>query len=435
MNRVIKNASWIIVCRVVQSVLGMVVSMISARYLGPSNFGLLNYAISVVAFVIPVMKLGISSVLVQEFVNNPEKEGETLGTSIVLNLLSGVVCIVGANLFVMIANAGERDTIAVCALYSSILIFQAFEVINYWFQAKLLAKISSIIAFIAYSAVSAYKLYLLITHKSIYWFSVANTLDFLLIAIGLMCAYKRMGTQKLGFSWKRARKLVSVGKYYIIADLMVTVFAQTDRIMLKSMIDNAASGYYSAAINCAAMTQFIFVAIIDSMRPIIYEAKNESEEAFELNMSRLFSLVIYLSLIQSGAMTVFAPLIVRFLYGGAYSATVSALQIVVWYTTFSYLGGARNIWILAQDKQKYLWQINLCGALANVGLNALLIPIMGVNGAAVASLATQFFTNVVTGYIFRPISGINALLKRGFDPRFFVENVRLVIDMLRKRAA
>ena len=49
-NKVVKNASWIIVCKIIQSALGLVVTMLSARFLGPSGYGLINYAASIVAF-------------------------------------------------------------------------------------------------------------------------------------------------------------------------------------------------------------------------------------------------------------------------------------------------------------------------------------------------------------------------------------------------
>lgn len=432
MNKVIKNASWIIICRVIQALLALIISMITARYLGPSNYGLLNYIISIVAFVLPVMKLGITSILVQEFISEPEKEGETLGTSLVLCFISAIVCIIGVNLFVRLSNAGEYDTIIVCALYSSILIFQVFEMINYWFQAKLLAKYSSIVALIAYVIVSIYKIYLLITQKNIYWFSVANTLDYLFIAVGLLYIYKQKSTQKLCFNTEKAMKLLSTSKYYIISDLMVVIFAQTDRVMLKAMINNEATGYYSAAITCAGMSQFVFAAIIDSMRPTIFEKKKTSEEMYMLNLVRLFSIITYLSLAQSVVMTLLAPIIIQLLYGVQYLESVSALQIVVWYTTFSYLGSARNIWILAEGKQKYLWKINLFGAFVNVILNALLIPFIGVNGAALASLITQFLTNIVTGYIFSPIRGVNFFILQGFNPKQFINVIYTIFLQIKK---
>ena len=433
MNKTLKNASWIIICRVVQAILALIISMITARYLGPSNFGLLNYAISVVAFVLPLMKLGISSILVQEFVVDPDHEGETLGTSLTLGFISALLCVGGVNAFACLTNAGETDTIIVCALYSTILVFQVFEFINYWFQRKLAAKYSSIIALIAYVVVSAYKVFLLVTNKSIYWFAIANTIDYLIIAIGLYFMYIKMGGQKLKFSWSKAKRLLSIGKYYVISDLRVVVFAQTDRIMLKMMMNNAATGYYSAAVTCAGMTQFVFGAIIDSMRPTIFEKKRESEEGYRLNLSRLFSVITYLSLIQSLFMTILAPIIIQLLYGPKFNDSIMALQIVVWYTTFSYLGSARNIWILAEKKQKYLWQINLFGALANILLNALLIPIIGVNGAAFASLITQFLTNVVTGFIFPPLRGVNKFLLKGFNPLFFIQNISRVFQLIKNK--
>ena len=205
---------------------------------------------------------------------------------------------------------------------------------------------------------------------------------------------------------------------------MIVIFAQTDRVMLKAMIDNTATGYYSAAINCAGMTQFVFAAIIDSMRPMIFEGKKRSDDSYKRDLTLLFSIIIYLSLTQSIAMTLLAPLIINILYGADYAAAVPALQIVVWYTTFSYIGSARNIWILSEGKQKYLWRINLFGAVANVLLNAVLIPFLGVNGAALASLITQFMTNVVTGFIFAPIRGVNALILRGTDPRVLINALK-----------
>ena len=71
-----------------------------------------------------------------------------------------------------------------------------------------------------------------------------------------------------------------------------------------------------------------------------------------------------------------------------------------------------------------LWKINLTGAVANVLLNAVLIPRWGAVGAAFASLVTQFFTNFILGFLFRPIRENNRLMLTGIDPRFLVRMVR-----------
>ncbi len=408
---------WIVMCKVVQSLLGMVVSMISARYLGPSNYGLISYAASIAAFVLPIVQLGFRSTLVREIIDHPDDEGEIMGTSLFFNVLSSLACIVGICTFVHFNSPDEPTTLLVCALYSTCLIAQALEMIIYWYQAKMIAQYTSLTGLGAYIIMTAYKVYLLITEKSIYWFAVSHALDYFCIAIVLILFYFKLSNQKLKVSWKRFRLMFSGSKFFIISSLMVTVFAQTDKIMLKSMMSDESVGIYSAAITCAGMTSFVFAAIIDSFRPSVFENKRKSKEAYENSLVSCYSVVIYLSLAQSLVCTLFAQLIIRVLYGADYSASARVLSLVVWYTTFSYLGPIRNIWILAENKERYLWMINLSGALTNVVLNALLIPVMGVMGAALASLITQIFTNVIIGFILKPIRYNNYLMLRGCNPK------------------
>ena len=426
-NKVIQNASWIIVCKVIQSALGFVISMLTARYLGPSNYGLINYAASVVAFVIPIMQLGLNNILVQEIVNAPEEEGEILGTALCMSFLSSLLCTVGTISFAMIANRGESDTILVVALYSILLVCQSFELIQYWFQAKLLSKYTSITMLAAYLVVSAYRIYLLATSKSVFWFAVSNAFDYFIIAVAYLLIYRKVGRQPLKVSRAMMPRLFNKGKYYILSNMMVAIFAQTDNIMLKFMGNAAATGYYSAAITCAGLTSFVFAAIIDSARPSILEAKKYSQEAYEHDLSGLYSVIIYLSLLQSLFMTVFARPIITILYGSEYRPSIMALQIVVWYTTFSYMGSVRNIWMLSEGKQAHLWKINLAGALTNVVLNLILIPPYGIYGAAIASLITQFFTNVIVSFIFAPIRGNNKLMLAGIHPKRLMEVLRKVV--------
>ena len=425
-NKVVKNASWIIGCRVIQAVLALILSMLTARFLGPSNFGVINYAASLVAFITPLMHLGITNVIVREIVDNPDNEGEILGSAICCCSLSAVLSILGLAVFVFFANASEKETIIVCILYSILLLCQAFEITQYWFQAKLKSKYSSIIMLIAYFVTSIYKIALLILQKNVYWFAISNALDYFLIAIGLFIVYKKLGGQKLSFSPTFAKKLLRTGKYYIISSMMVTIFAQTDKIMLKFMLDSESVGFYSAAVACAGMTSFLFSAIIDSFRPVIFENKNKDKYLYLSNLKLLYGIIIFVSLLQSIVMTLFANLIIKILYGQQYLNAIPALQVVVWYTTFSYLGSVRNVWILAENKQKYLWIINLSGALLNVILNFILIPVWGIVGAAVASLITQIFTNVIIGFIIKAIRENNKIMFQSL-------NIRKLLKMLNSK--
>lgn len=428
MNKVAKNATWIIACRIVQAVFALIINMLTARYLGPSNFGLITYASSLVAFVVPVMQLGYGNILVQEVVNAPEREGKTLGTSMFLSVCSSVCCMIGVTAFAFVTDYDEPVTVIVCLLYSLMLIFRALDLIQYWFQAKYLSKYTSIVSLCAYLVVSAYKVFLLVTAKNVYWFAVSNAFDYALISIASIVIYRKLGGQKLSFSMELGKEMFSRSKHYIVSGMMVTIFAQTDKIMIKLMIDEAATGYYGAAVACAGMTSFVFTAIIDSFRPSIFEGLKIGEEVFEQRLTILYSIIIYSSLAQSVVMTAAASLIIRILYGAAYGPAVGALQIIVWYTTFSYIGSVRNIWILANYKQRYLWIINLMGALTNIVLNAVLIPLIGIYGAAAASLITQIFTNVIVGYILRPILPNNQIMIRSIDPRFLKAAAAMLLN-------
>lgn len=423
-NKVVKNAAWIIMCRIVQAVLSLIVTMLTARYLAPKGYGLINYAASLVAFVTPIMKLGLDSILVQAFVNKPDESGKLMGTTFVMSLASSVLCILGVIGFAIVANAGDRTTILVCALYSISLFFQALELVQYYFQAQLKSKYISIIGLIAYFLVSAYKIFLLIAKSSIYWFAISHALDYLIISFLLIRIFCKISGQKLRFSFATAKGLFANSKYYIISNLMVVIFATTDKIMINLMLGATQTGYYSAAVACASMTAFVFSAIIDSFRPVIFESKKANNNEFEGNVAKLYSIIIYLSLIQSVIIATFSPLIINILYGVDYATSVDALRIIVWYTTFAYLGSVRNIWILAEGHQKYLWIINLSGALVNVLLNLVFIPKWGINGAAFASLITQIFTNIIISFVIKLLRPNGVLMLKGLNPKTLFSMIR-----------
>ena len=426
-SKVARNASWIIGCKLVQSILGFVLNMLTARFLGKSSFGDISYAMAVVSFVVPLMRLGFGNIMVQEIVQNPEREGKAMGTGVFLNLVSAFACIAGVTAFAFVANPGETETVIICALYGIKLIFEATDLMSYWYQAKLMAKYSSVISLIVHFVVLGYKIYLLVSLKSVYWFAVSSALEYCLCSVGMYIIYHFKKTQKLSISLKLGKELIDKGKHYILSSMMVMIFAETDKIMLKGLIDSSATALYSTATILAGATGFFFAAIIDSFRPWIFEVQKTNEELFKERLRMLYSFIIYISLLQSIVMTLFAKPIVLLTYGEQYYDSIGALQIVVWYTTFSYLGSVRNIWILANNKQKYLWVINLFGAGANVILNVTLIPFLGIYGAAIASLVTQIFTNVIVGYILKPIRPNNAIMVSSLNPNCCIEAFRKLL--------
>lgn len=427
LSKTVKNASWIIICKLLQSVLNLVIGMITARYLGPSNYGLINYAASITAFFVPLMRLGLTSTLVREFVSDPQNEGGILGTSLVLNIVSSIASIIGISTFSMLAHRNEPETIVVCILYSFTLLFQAAEMSQYWFQAKLLSKFPSVASLAAYVVVSIYKIYILISDKSVYWFSVTHVIEACIVAIVLMLIYRRISHQKLTFSFSLARKLLSASKYYIISGMAVTILQNTDRFMLKMMITDESTGYYSVAATCAGMFAFVYTAIIDSMRPQILQQKSVSNEKYEEYLSILYAVLFYTSLIQGVVTTVFADIIVNLLYGAEYLPAVNALRISVWVNAFAYFGSVVSIWILGEGNDKIIVWMGLFGAACNVILNLLLIPRFGASGAAMASLLAQILKNICFCMVNKSLRRTVVIMLNGINPRFAITQIRKMI--------
>ncbi len=426
------NAKWIIGCKVVQALLQFAVGILIARYLGPQNNGVLKYAASIIAFALPLMKLGFDATLVNELVSEPHKEREIMGTSITLNVIMSFFCIGGTTLFAFIVNFGERETILVCFLTSISILFAAVEMIQYWFQYKLLSKYSSLVMLGSYVILTVYKVFLLITEKSVYWFALSNSLDFGIIGFALIGIYVKQGGG-FSFSLGRAKSMLANSKHYILAALMVVVIQNTDHIMITNMVSEAENGFYSAAITCATIAQFVYLAIIDSFRPLILQNKKDGSPEYEKNVTRLYSITLYLAFAQCVIMTVFAKLIIWILYGNDYAAAAPLLQILIWYYIFSVMGSVRNVWILAEGKQKYLWIINLSGALTNVVLNVLLIPYFKASGAAFASFVTQLFTNFILGFIMKPMRENNKLILKSLNPKFFFGESKKIIKTIVKK--
>ena len=427
-RKVINNAKWIIMCKIAQSLIQFVVGLLSARYLGPSNYGLINYAASVTAFFMPLMRLGMDATLVQEYGNRPDQEGRVLGTALVMNLLSAFACVICMTGFVAVANRGEITTILVCCLYSTALIFHAVEMVQYWFQAKLLSKHSSLAMLCAHVVVSAYKIWLLATNKSVYWFALSHSVEYFAISVLLVVAFRRNSNQKMTFSWAMARELFGKSKHYIIALLMIVVYGKTGNILLTLIHNETENGYFATAVTCTCIAVFVFDAIVDTARPVILESKKNAREDFEKNVSRVYALTTWLSIAQSVFFTLFAGIVVKILYGDAYLPAVGVLRILTWQGAFSYMGAVRNIWILAEEKHHLMFALNLIGAVVNVACNLVLIPYFGAYGAAVASLITQIFTNFILGFLWKPLRENNRLLVQGLDPRLLLDMAKLLIQ-------
>lgn len=416
-SREVKNASWLIGGRIAQMGLSLVIGIFTRRYLGPANHGLIDYGAAYVAFFSALCNLGLNSVIIKDFVDHPEEQGEAIGSALVMRLVSSLLSFCMILGITSLVDSGEPLTIAVVALCSLGSVFHIFDIFHYWFQFRYQSKITSVTIFFAYCITAVYKIILLVLQKDVRWFALATSIDYIAVAVFLLSAYRQHAGPKLKFSLGKAKALLGVSYHYILSSMMVAVYGQTDKLMLKGILDEREVAYYATATSVCAMWTFVLQAIIDSLYPTILRLSSGDKEAFNRKNKQLYAIVFYVSCFVSLCFVLFGDWGICLLYGTAYAPAGLPLKIVTWYTAFSYLGVARNAWIISEGKQRYLKYMYLGAAVLNVILNCILIPPAGAAGAALASLITQIFTSMILPCFFREMRGnaklmVDAILLR-----------------------
>lgn len=394
-HRFLKNTGWLIFDKILHMAMSLIVTGAVARYLGDHDYGIINYGLSFVNIFTIVTKLGIDSIIVNELVKNRDKEGEIIGTTIGLRMISSLLSLIITYIFVWVLNPSQGIVIIVTMIESMALLGLAVDTLDFYFQSKLLSKYSALARTFSYPLVCLYRVAMVLLKADLQWFGWATVFDAVFIAVFLLIFYKKNQGPKLRFSWAMGKYLLSHGKHFILANLLVTVYTQMDRLMLGSMAGQDQVGIYSAAMTISNLWICIPNALIDSARPLIMELKaNNQEEFYQKRWRQLYAGVIWISILAGLFFTIFSSLVVWIIYGKAYEASVSVLMILIWSRLFSLLGVLRSTWMLCEGQEKYVKYFIGLGAVTNVVLNSILIPIMGADGAAIATLITEISSSL-----------------------------------------
>lgn len=400
-NKIFSNVSWIIIGKIFQMIISLLVGMLTARYLGPTNYGIIGYVTSFITFITAFCTLGLNNIIIKELIDNKDKQGEIVWTCTVMKFIASLISTILLNIVIMIIHNGNREMILITILSSISVLFNSTDTINYWYQSKLEAKKISIISTIAYAISSIYKVLVIFLNKDVVWVAFATTFDAIIIALVLLFMYKRDKGQKFIFSIETAKNLFKQSYHFILSGLMVSIYAQMDKIMIGSVLNVTEVGFYTTAVTISTLWSFVPNAIIQTASPVINDAKNNNNDKYIRRLKQLYAALVYLSILYSIFVTIFAKPIILILYGKQYLASIPALKIVVWYCAFSFLGVAKNIWLVCEGKQKYEKWFTLLGAATNLLLNTILIPQYGIVGAAIATLITQISTNFIYPVFFK----------------------------------
>lgn len=400
-NRFLQNTGWMAFAQIYQMVISLFIGVISARYLGPTNYGTINYAASYISFFTIFCALGLEGIVVKDMISKREQEGIILGSGIAMRLIAGVLSMIAVCVIVYFLNPNDSVLLTVTFLQSIILPFNAFHLIDMWYQSKLNSKVSTIIRCISYTLMSLYKIYLLITGKSVEWFAFSTSLDSLLIALMFMLMYRRNGTRKLKFDYNTSKELLLQSYHLIISTMMAVLYSQMDRVMIGKMMTQTDVGFYTAAATICNMWVFIPQAFANSARPVIMELKDKDSNMYIRRLKQLMGFIFWIGALFSIVFTVMADFIIHVLYGDAYTMAKGPLIILIWSTVFSSLSYPRSIWMICENKQNYTKYILIWGVILNLILNYYGIKYLGIIGAAIATLFTEIMTCIISPMFYK----------------------------------
>lgn len=433
-KRVIANMSWLMGGKIVNMILSFFVSLATARYLGPSNFGSINYVAAYVSFFSSIASLGLSVIVIKEVSSGEEDDNKVIWTGILMRFLMAVASTIAVVAFFAIAKRNDPLLVPIAALESIAILASAFDTFMYWFQGKLLGKYVSIAGVIAYLAMSLYRLYLLANGADILWFAFATSVDTLVLALVLFIFYVKENGFRPVISLPLGKKLLKQSYHYLISGLIAILYSKIDQIMLGDMLDKASVGLYSAALTIAGLWGMIPSAFIQSVSPILYKNAQTDRGMFLKRLKQSYAGIWFLNVCWSLAISLFSYWVVLLLYGAEYMGARKALIIVVWYSGISSLGSLTQVYLATENKNKYINYFALAGLVTDVALNALLIPHFGITGAAVATLATYCVIHIVMPLVIKDTREAAVLILQGMIFRGVIdENMKQYGKMIVKK--
>jgi PST family polysaccharide transporter len=369
-------------------VIGLTVGVWLARYLGPTQFGILSFSIAYVGIFNAVAKLGLDQIVIRNIVQVPQKTGEILGTTFMLKIIGGLFLIFLAIWTIPLFRPQNQLIRWIVTIIASGIVLHAFDVIDLWFRSQIKAKYSVWATTLSFLFSSLLKIGLILMGAKLILFAFANLFNSILVAVFLIFIYHQCETNKA--QWKVNLKLTLVllcdSWSLILSSIIITIYMYTDRLMLGKLIGDQAVGIYSAAAQITEMWYFVPTAIMTSYFPELLRMRNETPNLYEEKLQRLHDIFFFLSFIVAAFFSICSQEIISILFGSAYSESAIVLAIHIWSCVFIFHGQIRGQYLIAENKQAMGLIFRGGGLILNISLNLSLIPAYGPKGAALATL-------------------------------------------------
>lgn len=389
-RRVLVNTAWLSGGQVIRLAIGLVVGVLVARHLGPEQFGKYSFALALVAIASSISLLAADSVVTREIVVNSRVTNVVLGSQFVLRVLGSALAV---SIVLMMSWFQSTDSeVVLVAVVAVSLLFSPFEAITIWFQAEQRPRASVLSKTVAFFVASFARLVFVFYGASVVVFATLFSVEAALSAAALVFAYHAYGERL--WNWKVSLSCIAKLFYdswpLLFAGVSSMLYMKLDVVMLNEMRGSHETGIYSAATRISEAWNFVPLALMAALQPVLLRTKQDHPALFMRRMDMLYVCTAWGSLAIAVIISIMSAPVVNILFGREYHESGSVLALHTWSSVAVFLGVASSQYLLAENLLKISMFRTMLGLATNVVLNLALIPSYGAQGAAAATVISCF---------------------------------------------
>ncbi len=396
---IFKNTSWLSVSQVVTSIAAFLWTILIARYLGVSDYGIVSFAISFTTLVSIIMDLGMSTYITREISKHKNLLAKYMNNIFLFKFLLAFALFIISGI-ILYGLRYSHLTILVTLIFIIEMVFMSMTgFLNGVFQAFEKVKYQSIGTILNCLFLLLGILITMGLDLGVVFIAVSYTLAYSIYFSYMFLEYVHK------FSFPQFELDVSFIKEVLIKSLpfgltnfFYTIYFSIDIVMISYLSGDYATGLYKSAYNIINVFTTFFVVyqavIFPVMSKFFEESQNLIKISYELSVKYLLLIIIPISV----GVFFYARPLVDLIYSNQYSLATTPVQILIWTVSFLFINGAASILLNAIDKEKTVTKVYIIAALFNVALNFILIPHMSYDGAAIATVASEILITVLTVY-------------------------------------
>lgn len=401
--KVIKNVAWAMLGKLVNMLGVLLVGILVARYLGPEQYGLMNYVISYVTLFTVIATFGLENIEIREMSKAPDRKNFVMGTCFGIRLFFAVVSYLLIGITLLVTDV-DSFTATMILLYASVLFTSCFGVIRNYFSSIIKNEyiVKSEIARTVIGAII--KIVLLWAKAPLEWFIIATAFDTVLVSSGYILSYTKCAGSMRDWRFEKASVKFYITQAFplVLSGATVIIYQRIDQVMIGNMLNNEEVGYFATAGKFLDLVLFLPTVISQTVVPILVKCREQNPEEYEQKAKQFVSIVVWISVFLSLAVSLSAYWLIYLTYGVKYLSAVPVLQILAWKTIGMGLSSSGGQLIIIEKNQKWAVIRNLAGCVTCVALNYLLIPRMGIIGSAWVTIITVLVSGCFANILIPP---------------------------------